>query len=150
MRNNIRRIILFLVVLGIIAYGGYRVLQSQAQAQSGALKGSGTIEATEITIATDSAGRIKDVLAAEGARVQAGQVLVQFDDAILQAQRKQAEAALAAAQGSQAAAEANHTAAQANLDQVKAGARPQEIMAEQQAVVAAQGRVNTAQGQLSQ
>jgi HlyD family secretion protein len=150
MRNNIRRIILFLILLGIIAYGGYRVLQGQAQAQSGALIGSGTIEATDITVASDSVGRIKDVLAVEGAHVRAGQILVQFDDAVLQAQRKQAEASLAAAQGSQAAAEANHTAAQANLDQVKAGARPQEIVAEQQAVVAAQGRVGTAHGQLSQ
>ncbi len=149
-RNAVRRIIPLILVLAVVVYGAYKVYTDRAAAQSGALRGSGSIEATEITVAADTAGRIKAVLAGEGDSVKAGQELVQFDDAILQAQRQQAEASLSAAQANQAAAEATQAAAQANLDQVKAGARPQEIEAEQQAVVAAQGRVTTAEGQLAQ
>ncbi|PKO24014.1 MAG: hypothetical protein CVU38_00955 [Chloroflexi bacterium HGW-Chloroflexi-1] len=114
------------------------------------LKASGTISATEVKVVAEGSGRVVAVNAAEGDPVQAGQALVVLDAALLQAQRKQADAALAAAKGNQAAAEANATAAQANLDQLKAGARPQEIVAEQQAVVAAQGRVSSAQGQMAQ
>jgi HlyD family secretion protein len=150
MRNNLRRVVPLIIVLAIVAYGAYHVFNEQAQAQNAALKGSGSIEATEVTVAAESAGRVQAVLASEGDAVKAGQPLVQFDDAILQAQRAQAEASLAAARGNQAAAEASLGAAQANLDQLRAGPRPQEIEAEQQAVVAAQGRVTTAEGQLAQ
>jgi HlyD family secretion protein len=150
MRSNIRRIIILVIVLGIIAYGGYTVIQSQAALHSTILHGSGTIETTEVTVANDATGRIKQVMASEGDPVKAGQVLVQYDDTMLQAQRKQAVAALAAAQGNLAATQANQEAAQANLDQVNAGARPQEITAEEQAVIGAQGRVDAAQGQVTQ
>jgi HlyD family secretion protein len=150
MRNNLRRIVPLIIVLGLIAYGGYQVFKQQAQAQNAALKGSGSIEATEVTVAAEAAGRVRDVLAGEGDAVKAGQPLVQFDDAILRAQRVQAEAALAATRGNQAAAQASLAAAQANLEQLHAGPRPQEIEAEQQAVAAAQGRVTSAEGQLAQ
>ncbi|MCX6626248.1 MAG: biotin/lipoyl-binding protein, partial [Candidatus Solibacter sp.] len=46
---------------------------------------------------------ITQVLVSEGDSVKAGQELVQFDDAILQAQRRQAEASLSATQANQAA-----------------------------------------------
>jgi HlyD family secretion protein len=150
MRNNLRRIVPIVIMLGLIVYGGYYVLNERAQAENAALSGSGTIEATEVTVAAESAGRIREVLAADGDAVRAGQPLVRFDDAILQAQRVQAEASLTAAHGNQAAAEASLAAAQANLDQLRAGARPQEVEAEQQAVAAARGRVTSAEGQLAQ
>jgi HlyD family secretion protein len=149
-RNSVRRIIPIIVVLGVVVFGVYKLYLQKADAQSGALRGSGSIEATEISVASDVTGRIKAVLAHEGDHITAGQMLVQFDDAILQAQRQQAEASLAAAQANLAAAQANQAAAQANLDQVKAGSRAQELDAEQQAVIAAQGRVTTADGQLAQ
>jgi HlyD family secretion protein len=149
-RNGLRRIVPLIVVLALVVAGGYKLYAQQAAANSGVLQGSGSIEATEVSVATDTAGRIKAVLAGEGDSVKAGQELVQFDDAILQAQRRQAEASLSAAQANVAAAEASQAAAQANLDQVKAGARSQELEAELHAVVAAQGRVTTAEGQLAQ
>ena len=148
--NAVRRIVPLILVLALVIYGGYKLFTQQAAAQSTVLHGSGAIEATEISVATDSAGRIKAVLVGEGDSVKAGQELVQFDDAILQAQRRQAEASLSATQANVAAAEASQAAAQANLDQVKAGARTQELEAELQAVVAAQGRVTTAEGQWAQ
>ena len=149
MRSRLRRVVPVLIVLALLA-GGYWWWQGRAETVNGGDVVSGTIEATEVTVAAEVSGRVAAVNAAEGDIVRAGQELVVFDTALLQAQRQQAEANLAAVQGTQAAAEANVTAAQAKLDQVKAGARPQEIAAEEQAVAAAQGRVDTAQAQLAQ
>jgi multidrug resistance efflux pump len=149
MRGRLHRVFPVLIILAL-AGAGYWWWQGRTVAGNGGGVVSGTIEATEVTVAAESAGRVAAVNAAEGDAVQAGQELVVFDTALLRAQRQQAEAALAAAKGAHAAAEANATAAQAALDQLKAGARPQEIAAEQQAVVAAQGRVSAAQGQMAQ
>ena len=149
MRSRLRRVVPLLIVLALLA-GGYWWWQGRAETVNGGDVVSGTIEATEVTVAAEVSGRVTMVNAAEGDIVRAGQELVVFDTALLQAQRQQAEANLAALEGMQTAAEANAVAAQANLDQVKAGARPQEVAAEEQAVVAAQGRVSSAQGQMAQ
>jgi HlyD family secretion protein len=149
LRSRVRRVLPMLLIL-VLAGAGYWWWQGRNAAKNGAGAVSGTIEATEVTVAAEVSGRVAAVNAAEGNTVRAGQDLVVFDTALLQAQRQQAEANLAAVKGAQAAAEANATAAQANLDQLMAGARPQEIVAEQQAVVAAQGRVSSAQGQMAQ
>jgi multidrug resistance efflux pump len=144
------RVLLVIVVVALAAAGGYFWWTAQAAAKPTRLTASGIIEATEITVSAESTGRVKAVLAAEGDAVTAGQILVQLDDTLLQSQRRQAEASLAAARGSQAAAEADVTAAQSQLDGLRAGARSQEIAAEQQAVAAAQAGVAVAGGQLQQ
>ena len=82
-----------------------------------AITASGFIEGTEVTIASESSGRIAEMLVDRGDTVQKGDVLVRLDDAVLQSQRLEAEAGLAAAQ--------------ANLARVQAGARPAEIDAAQ-------------------
>jgi multidrug efflux pump subunit AcrA (membrane-fusion protein) len=74
---------------------------------------SGFIEAEEIEISSETGGRVKAVHVREGDEVTAGQVLVELDTDLLEAQRKQAEAAL--------------TKARAQLDRVQAGARPEQI-----------------------
>ena len=149
MHGRLRRIVLLLVLLAL-AGAGVWLWQGRKTAANGGDTISGTIETTEVTVSAESTGRVSAVSAAEGDVVRAGQELVAFDDSLLLAQRKQAEANLAAAQGTLAAAEANATAAQAQLDQVQAGARPQEIRAEEEAVAAAQARVDIAQAQLEQ
>jgi HlyD family secretion protein len=80
---------------------------------AGAIEASGTIEAEEVVIASEFGGRVEDILVDEGDEVEAGQLVVVLDTALLEAQIGEAEAAL--------------TAAQANLERVKAGARPGEI-----------------------
>lgn len=55
---------------------------------------SGTLEATEIDVASTISGRITRVDAVLGGRVQAGDTLVVLDTEILQLQRKQAESGL--------------------------------------------------------
>ncbi|RLC81411.1 MAG: hypothetical protein DRI81_02430 [Chloroflexi bacterium] len=87
---------------------------------------SGFIEGEEVTIAPQVSGRIAEMLVERGDVVQAGDVLVHLDDALLQNQRLEAEAGLAAAQ--------------ANLDHVLAGARPEEIAAARAGLAQAEAR----------
>jgi HlyD family secretion protein len=91
---------------------------------NGDIVASGFIEGTEVTIASEVPGRIAEMLVDRGDTVKADDVLVRLDDAVLQSQRLEAEAGLAATQ--------------ANLARVQAGARPEEIAAAQAALAQAQ------------
>lgn len=66
---------------------------------------NGRIEATEIAVATKLAGRVKDILVAEGQFVKAGQPLAHMEIESLQAQREEALARLQQAQESVSGAE---------------------------------------------
>jgi HlyD family secretion protein len=143
MHPNPRRIIPVVVLLAALGGGLWWLFVGRVQAQSDALIASGTVEAVEIAIAPELAGRVTDVLVAEGDRAAAGQVLVRLDDALLQAQLKQAEAALAAAQ-------AQRSAAQANYDLLKAGAHADQVVAAEEAVRAAEANRSAAEAQLAQ
>lgn len=98
MHPNPRKIapILLLVVLSVLAWWLFG--REPPTAGAAPLSASGTIEATQVKLAPELGGQILEVLAEEGQAVQAGQVLVQLDDALLQAQLSQAKAALALAQ----------------------------------------------------
>ena len=54
--------------------------------------GNGRIEATEIDIATKTAGRIKEILVNDGDGVEVGQVVARMDTQTLQAEWRQAQA----------------------------------------------------------
>jgi multidrug resistance efflux pump len=62
------------------------------------ISASGTIEATQVSLAPEMGGKVVEILANKGDTVQAGKVLIRFEDALLQAQLGQAQAALAQAQ----------------------------------------------------
>lgn len=113
-------------------------LVSRASGENGAISTTGTIEIDEVIVAPEAAGRVREVLVAEGDRVVEGQVLVQFDTATLQAQRAQLEAALRAAQ-------ANARAAQANLDLISAGPSPEQLAVAQAGVDQAELALDIAQ-----
>jgi len=103
---------------------------------NGPIVASGYIEGTEVTIASETSGRIAEMPVDRGDAVEAGDVLVRLDDAVLQGQRLEAEAGLAAAQ--------------ANLAHVQAGARQEEIAAAQSALAQAEaGRDGATQALLS-
>jgi HlyD family secretion protein len=112
MHPNPRRVIPIVLVIAIIAAAAWYFTTGQGNSSNGALAASGTIEGTQVVVAPEISGRVREVLVQEGDQVQAGQVLVRFDDALLQAQLSQAQAAL-------------HQA-QANYDLVATGPTPQQ------------------------
>jgi multidrug efflux pump subunit AcrA (membrane-fusion protein) len=100
------------------------------------LKATGTVAAFEMTpVASGATGlQIKQILVDEGDFVRAGQLLVQLDDSVLQAQLTQAKAAVAETQ--------------ANLSQLRAGNRSEEIERAREQVVMAQAQLKQAKSDL--
>jgi len=97
MHTKITRIIpvifILLIIAGTVYYFNWVVAE-----QDGVLQASGTVEAVEVVIAPEFGGRIEEILVEEGDRVEAGEGLARFNDALLLAQLDQAEAALKQAQ----------------------------------------------------
>ncbi|RIK19597.1 MAG: hypothetical protein DCC52_15105, partial [Chloroflexi bacterium] len=105
----------------------------------------GYIEGKEYKIASEISGRVNAVNAEEGARVRAGDVLIELDHTLLDAQIAQAQAAVktAAAQlllvqnsarpSDLAAAQAALHAAQENYAKISAGANASDLAAAQAA-----------------
>ncbi len=130
-----RKIMPVILILALIGGGTYWwYAQQQTQAANG-LQGSGTIEATQINLGPEVSGRVVLVAVEEGQLVKAGQVLFQLDDALLKAQRAQAEAAV--------------KTARAQRDQLVAGARSQQLDAARATISQTQALYSSAQAQLS-
>jgi HlyD family secretion protein len=91
-----RKALLLIPGIGLIA-GGLAIWQLSPRAPATELMLSGRIEGYETEIGTKVAGRVEEVTVREGASVQVGQLLVQLDDAEIQAQVDGAEARLQAA-----------------------------------------------------
>jgi HlyD family secretion protein len=116
-----------LIVLGLIAYGAWYLLQ-QNQAETTSLKASGTIEAVEVSVASEVSGKVVEILAAEGDAVEAGSPLLRIEDELLKTQQQKAQAGLEAAQAAQKtaqeallAAQSGRDLAQAQVDTAQAG-----------------------------
>lgn len=131
------RAIRIVAVFAVVALAGAAIwwwAHQQAQA-TGGLRGSGTIEARQVQVGPEVAGRVVQVMAREGQAVKAGDVLFRLDDTLLAAQRAQAEAAI--------------KTARAQRDQLLAGARAQQLLAAQAAITTSQALVNGAQADQS-
>jgi HlyD family secretion protein len=115
MRPNPRKIIPIVFLIAIIAAAVWYFTLGQGVANNGSLSASGTIEGTQVIIAPEIGGRVMEVLAQEGDEVQTGQVLVHFDDALLQSQLSQAQASLHLAQANYDLAARGPTAEQRQL-----------------------------------
>jgi multidrug resistance efflux pump len=101
--------------------------------------GSGTVEARDIHVGSKVGGRIAKVLAREGDRVEAGQVLITFEDKDLEAQLDQARARLEQAKANyekmahgyqpeeRAEARAAALSARASYDEMRNGFRHEEV-----------------------
>jgi HlyD family secretion protein len=126
-------ILVLLLVIGMIWF-----LSSRANPGSAAYIAEGTIEAVEIRISAEIAGRVLEVRANQGDPVKAGDALVVLDPSLLQAQIYQA-------QNAAQAADSTRQAAQANLDLLLAGPSPEQVAVAQSAVDQAQVAVDAAQ-----
>ena len=118
---------------------------------------SGTIETHEIRVGSKVGGRVLEVLVREGQEVQAGQPLVRFDTAELEALMEQSEARIEQQmarlerleQGSRseekAQARAATEAARANLEAIRTWPRPEEVAQAKASVAAAEAELGNAQ-----
>lgn len=88
------KILLAALALGaLLAAGGWSWWQGrEAELPAGIAFGNGRLEAEQVDVATQYAGRVVEILANEGDMVEAGEVVARMDTAELQAQVRQAEA----------------------------------------------------------
>jgi HlyD family secretion protein len=114
------------VVAAGVAAGWFWLQRQQTALPASFASANGRIEATEYDIATKIAGRIEAVLAAEGDRVTAGQVLVRMDAQDLQAGLRQAEAQIRQAREDKRQALALVNQQQANIKQAAAAVAQRE------------------------
>jgi HlyD family secretion protein len=99
LRENMKKIIPAVLVVGLIVIA-LIYLKNLSSNDKNRLTASGSIEAPEILLASEIGGLVVEVNVKEGEQVAFGQLLVRFDDALLQSQLQQAEAALEQAQAS--------------------------------------------------
>ena len=88
--------VLVLAVVAALGLGAYYWF-GRMRANDGRIEGSGTIEATQVSVAPKVAGRVMTIRAREGAVVTVGQVVAELDHEELDAQVAQAEAAVSVA-----------------------------------------------------
>jgi multidrug resistance efflux pump len=119
MSHSYRAVSLLVVVALFIVHSLFLSGCSRSETD-GVIVASGFIEGEEVIVASEVSGHIAEMLVDRGDTVTKTMILIRLDDAVLQSQRLEAEAALAAAR--------------ANLARVEAGARPEEISAAEAAL----------------
>jgi multidrug resistance efflux pump len=119
---KIGRIIIIIVwVLAAIVFGYWFLTTRDKPTEGSTLTGSGTVEATEVTIAPEVSGRITEVFFNQGDPVDSGELLFTLDNSILAAQLKQGQVNLDAARVGMDVAKNSLVAAQdsVNIAQVQ-------------------------------
>jgi HlyD family secretion protein len=102
--DRIRRVVLMLLFPALIVLSIVYLVSVSKETEEGLLA-SGTVEALDVVVSPEVAGRIEDVLVAEGDHVETGDLLVRLDDELLQAQRDRAEAAVHTAEATVSSAQ---------------------------------------------
>lgn len=80
------------IILLLVAVSAYFIVTQTTAKENGALTASGSIEATQVNLAPELAGRVVEVLVDEGQPVSTGDPLLRLDDSLLIAQRAVASA----------------------------------------------------------
>ena len=86
------------VVLLLVAVSIYFIVTQVLSDKNGVLTASGTIEATQVNVAPEMAGKVTEVLADEGQAVSTDDPLLQLDPSLLAAQRAVAAASFGISQ----------------------------------------------------
>ncbi len=117
-----KRIIPIVIVIAIAAGAGYYwwLHYGSASAANAALGGSGTIEAEQIAITPQMAGRITSAPAEEGVAVKAGDVLYTLDPTLIKLQIDNAKAAVSAAKSNYDHVRKDSDSTRADKDAAKA------------------------------
>lgn len=129
------RKLVLVIVIAAVAVAATAYATGWFRRDSG-LEGSGTVEARDTRVGSKIGGRISQVLAREGDRVKAGQVLITFDDKELEASLEQSRAAAQKAERGYrpeeiAEAQAAAAGARAEYEQRVNGYRHEDIAAAQ-------------------
>ena len=156
MHKNKRIIAIIVLVVVLAAAGTWYILQARAAQANGFIKASGTVEAVEILVSPEQAGRVEVVMVEKGEQVDEGELLFRLDDDLLQTQRSRAvtaldtaEANLSTAETGLEIAEAALNSAKVNLEVVKANTEV-ELIAAQQALDDLYDTVEVARGEALQ
>ena len=110
--EKIRRVAPIVLFVGLVVAGLIYLTVVSAKG-NGPLQASGTVEAVQVSVASEVSGRVQEVLVEEGQSVEAGDVVLRMDSRLLEAQR---ERALAGGKAAVAAAELELITAQQALD----------------------------------
>ncbi len=116
---------IFLIIL-VIGFSIYFIFTQTAEDKDGVVTASGTIEATQINVAPELAGKVKDVLAVEGQSVTAGDPLLSLDGSLLTAQQDVAQSAVNSARNGLLTAQSAFNVAEAQYDATLTAARAQQ------------------------
>jgi len=116
------------ILMLVLIVGGYYGLQVLFDESNGELQASGTIEAIDVSVSPEVAGKVTEVLADEGGIVSAGDPLLRLDDSVLTAQRSVAATGLDSAKSAEQTALSALEAARAqyNLALIAARAADQD------------------------
>ncbi len=123
--SRLRRAAPIVVVLAVGA-GAVVYLGSVSGPENGPLRASGTVEAVQIPVGSEIAGRVVEVFVAEGQTVRAGETLLRLDDSLLAAQRRTADAAASAASAGRELAAQALGAARVQFELARVVARAQD------------------------
>ena len=122
-----KKIALVLLTLIVLILAGCDSISSDTVG----ITASGVIEADQITIASELNGRVKEVLAEEGTKVTAGDLVLVLEDDLLFTQKSQVQAQLESAVAQLDGAKAAEDAAQAYLRSAELGIASAEIQYQQ-------------------
>jgi HlyD family secretion protein len=115
-----------IIILLIVSLSIYFLVTQTLGDKNGALTASGFIEATQVNVAPELAGRVADVLAAEGQPVTMGDPLLRLDPSLVAAQRAVASAQVDSARNALLTAQSAYALAQAQYDAALISARAQQ------------------------
>jgi multidrug resistance efflux pump len=116
MNHNRPPIPVIIILVTAVAIGAWFLISQAITPVDTTLGASGTIEAIDIAIAPELAGKVSAVFVEEGQSVKTGDVLFQLDGTLLKAQREASTSALDSAKAAVQTSEAALATAQANTD----------------------------------
>ena len=117
------QIVMIVAFLAAAIYFGFRVFSNR---DDGKLRASGTIEAVEVNISAETAGKVQEALVEEGQAVKTGDPVLRLDDSLLTAQKQVAQSGVDSAHNALLTAQGAYNLAQAQYDAAVTSARAQQ------------------------
>jgi len=134
--------LLIVVLVVALAAGGWWLYNRAVNPAGSQIAASGTVEAVEVQIASEIAGKVIEIMVDEGDSFQAGDPLFRLDDEMLKSQRAQSAAALQAAKDNLTAATVAVDTAQVTLKVAEINAQAGKASAEAELLPAQQALQN--------